>query len=174
MSHGPYIRAEVVHEDGEEAVYHVRSITINEPVLIDSAGTGLAIAVRPSGDVVSTQMLHEWGPWEYEGAPTSLAEDGATILWVRRVCKCGAEQARKITLEDRVPIGSSVRLTQDVERYPHFIAPEGMTGVVVDGGDPGLVAVRMDIRVPGAEEWNNEVHWYLPNGDDPKYDLEVV
>jgi hypothetical protein len=68
--------------------------------------------------------------------------------------------------------GTRVILKNDVERYPHFIAPKGATGTVVDVGDPQVFAVRMDDLVEGAEEWDNEVHWM--NDDDPTLDLEVL
>ncbi len=69
-------------------------------------------------------------------------------------------------------VGERVRLTQDVERYPHFIAPKGAEGVVVSEDD--VYAVKLDVFVPGAEEWENEVHWYRLNGDDPGLDIERV
>ena len=73
-------------------------------------------------------------------------------------------------------VGARVRLKHDVDRYPHFIAPKGAEGIVVnhDPHDPALVAVRLDEKVEGAEEWENEVHWYFPNGDDPTLDIEEV
>jgi hypothetical protein len=58
-------------------------------------------------------------------------------------------------------IGQRVRLTRDVERYPHFIADAGTPGTVVDIGSGrwGHIAVRMDLHIPGAETWDNEVMW---------------
>ena len=123
-----YLRIEVEHDDGVEAVYHVRKITLNESVAIQS-GIGGTLTIK-TPELVRVEM--------------------------------------------RIPVGTSVRFKHQVDRYPHFIAPKDMTGIVVDLGDPTLVAVKMDLRIPGAESWNNEVHWYLPNGDDPTYDLEVV
>jgi hypothetical protein len=72
----------------------------------------------------------------------------------------------------RPAIGSRVELVADVERYPHFIAPAGATGVVVDLGDPGIVlAVRLDEPLAGAEDWRNEVHWH--DGDAELNDMSV-
>jgi hypothetical protein len=72
----------------------------------------------------------------------------------------------------RFPAGSRVRLTQDVDRYPHFVARAGSTGTVVDLGDPQIVlAVRLDEPLAGAEEWHNEVHWLA--GDAELNDLSV-
>lgn len=65
------------------------------------------------------------------------------------------------------PIGARVTLRHAIDRYPHFIAPAGSTGTVVDIGDPNIYAVRMDETLPGAEDWSNEVHWILDTGDDP-------
>ncbi len=55
--------------------------------------------------------------------------------------------------------GTRVRLIHDVDRYPHFIAPEGATGTVVDIGDPMVFAVKLDVHIDGAEDWDNEIHW---------------
>lgn len=55
--------------------------------------------------------------------------------------------------------GTKVRLTRDVERYPHFTAEAGLTGTVTKF-DEEIVAVRLDDPVPGAEEWDNGIHWY--------------
>jgi hypothetical protein len=73
-------------------------------------------------------------------------------------------------------VGTRVRLRHDVWRYPHFIAPMGATGTVVGHEDsqPWTVAVRMDEHLDGAEDWDNEVHWYPTNGDDPLQDVEVL
>lgn len=80
--------------------------------------------------------------------------------------------------------GTRVRLTVDVDRYPHFVAPKGATGTVknpsrrgglpVHVGDPNIFAVCLDETLAGAEDWNNEVHWWLDNGDDPTADFEVI
>ena len=123
-----YLRIDVEHDDGIEAVYLVRRITINEPVAIQ---TGVGGSIR----ILSPELLRT---------------------------------------EKRIPVGTSVRFKHQVDRYPHFTAPKDMTGIVVDLGDPEMVAVKMDSVIPGAEYWNNEVHWYLQNGDDPIYDLEVL
>ncbi len=69
--------------------------------------------------------------------------------------------------------GDIVRLVHDVDRYPHFIAPGGALGIVTDC-DEDIVAVRLVDSLPGSEEWNNEVHWYPPNGDDPSQDIVHV
>lgn len=69
-------------------------------------------------------------------------------------CECGAAWLA-------LPAETLVRLKVDVDRYPHFIAPAGATGTVVDHGDSQMVlAVRLDEYLPGAEEWENEVQWY--------------
>jgi hypothetical protein len=63
---------------------------------------------------------------------------------------------------DALPVGTRVRLTREVERYPHFIAERGRAGVVVEA-TPDAVSVRLDEHLPGAEEWDNEVCWYGPD-----------
>lgn len=52
--------------------------------------------------------------------------------------------------------GDRVELSRDVERYPHFIAPEGSTGVLVQLDE---AVVRLDEDLEGAEEWDNKVLW---------------
>lgn len=56
-------------------------------------------------------------------------------------------------------VGDRVRLLRPVERYPHFIAPEGATGVVAHV-ETYAIHVRLDEPLAGAETWDNEVHWY--------------
>lgn len=71
-------------------------------------------------------------------------------------------------------VGERVRLKNDVERYPHFIARAGSVGTVTES-DEELVSVRLDLPLVGAEEWENEVHWYPRNCDDvPMDDIEVL
>jgi hypothetical protein len=69
--------------------------------------------------------------------------------------------------------GTRVRLIHDEDRYPHFIAPKGATGTVVDPHGMNL-AVRMDETVPGAEDWDNEVHWFDMDDFDPAEHVEVL
>jgi hypothetical protein len=70
--------------------------------------------------------------------------------------------------------GTVVRLTRDVERFPDFIAPAGMTGVIVRA-DCDTVAVRLFMWQRGAEEWDNEVEWYRDSMlGEASEDLEVL
>lgn len=62
-------------------------------------------------------------------------------------------------------VGARLVLRHELWRYPHFIVPEGATGTITHS-DEELVALRMDEVIPGAEEWDNEVHWYPRNCDD--------
>jgi hypothetical protein len=68
------------------------------------------------------------------------------------------EDPRIVALRRRFPEGSRVRLTADVERYPHFIARKGSEGVVSHNTDGGI-EVKLDDHLPGAEPWDNEVVW---------------
>lgn len=62
--------------------------------------------------------------------------------------------------------GDRVELVVDYDVYPHFIAPAGATGTVVDHGDDQIVlAVRLDEPLAGAEDWDNEVHWLDGNAE---------
>jgi len=71
-----------------------------------------------------------------------------------------------------VVVGQRVRLTVDVDRYPHFIARQGGRGTVTyyhEDDHGGIVAVQMDQPIthpdaqgvdhPAATEWNNEIQW---------------
>lgn len=71
-------------------------------------------------------------------------------------------------------VGSRVRFTETVERYPHFTVSAGSVGKVVDVGDPCIYAVRLDETLPGAEDWGNQVHWSLDAGEDPRDALESL
>lgn len=77
-------------------------------------------------------------------------------------------------------VGDRVRLKHYVDRYPWFIADAGAEGVVVDIGDPAIFAVKMDEPIPGAETWENEIHWMVEDTEDPGligsvvHDLEVI
>ncbi len=71
-------------------------------------------------------------------------------------------------------VGTRVRLIHDEDRYPHFIAPKGATGVVVETADNIDHAVRLDENLPGAEEWGNEVHWFDIDEFDPDDVVEVI
>lgn len=78
-------------------------------------------------------------------------------------------------VDDLPAAGTRVVLLRDVDRYPHFTAPKGSTGTVVDTGDPDMYAVRIDgPALPGAETWDNEVHWSLDAGDDPLSAVAVL
>lgn len=70
-------------------------------------------------------------------------------------------EAYTITAMNRVRVeeGMRVRLDRDVERFPHFTAPAGMTGTVTDITDNNI-SVRMDEHLPGAETWDNEIVWH--------------
>ncbi len=68
-------------------------------------------------------------------------------------------------------VGDRVRLRCDVVKYMDFIAPKGLTGTVtVSAADElcGYIAVVMDEPLPGAEPWDNEIHWRSGDQDDPE------
>jgi len=69
--------------------------------------------------------------------------------------------------------GDQVVLARTVERYPHFLAPAGLTGEVVIA-ELELISVRMDEHLPGAEAWENEIEWGEGLVDQADEDLEVV
>jgi len=52
-----------------------------------------------------------------------------------------------------------VELKRDVERFPHFIAKKGMKGTVILN-DNDTIAVKLDEKLIGCEEWDNCIEWY--------------
>ena len=73
-----------------------------------------------------------------------------------------------------IATGDKVRLTVDVERYPHFIARKGMTGIVLDthtSDYPSAIAVKLDQHLDGCEEWDNTLLW---QDEEREYFLKQV
>lgn len=100
------------------------------------------IAVRGGGDVAPDE------DWALSGALTRALPTG-TLL------PLGADGWPALKVGDRVV------LRRDVERFPHFIAPKGATGTVVDTPSHplGAYSVLLDQHLSGAESWDNEVVW---------------
>lgn len=65
---------------------------------------------------------------------------------------------RAVASEQLPAVGSRGRLRRSVDRFPHFVAQAGATGTVTEATD-SLIALRMDVPLPGAEPWDNEVCW---------------
>lgn len=61
--------------------------------------------------------------------------------------------------ESRNESGPRVVLVNDVERYPHGIAPRGLTGRVVYTSELEI-RVRLDAHLPWLDEWSNALAWY--------------
>ena len=51
--------------------------------------------------------------------------------------------------------GLRVRNHRCLARWPDFSLEPGHIGTIVRA-DPEMIAVRMDVHMPGAEQWNNE------------------
>ena len=71
-----------------------------------------------------------------------------------------------------VKVGTRWMLRRDVERYPHFIADEGMRGTVTDASDSS-VCLKMDEHLSGAEEWDNEVVWSSDDDESAEHSAFV-
>jgi hypothetical protein len=58
--------------------------------------------------------------------------------------------------------GYHFKLIRQVDRFPDFLTPTDLTGVVtiVDGSG---VWGRMDQHIAGAELWDNQIHWHTPD-----------
>ncbi len=158
----------------------------------------VAAAADPNADVWATDGRRRLGwrpmarnPKRKRGALVPLdkqIEHGVDLRGLRRnaVCPtCGATDAYKSPFSGRLEcrvcdavarrpkVGARVRLRQDVDRYPHFIAREGSTGVVSHSDDENFW-VKLDDHLDGAEEWDNEVQWFGDFLRDVNDDLEVV
>lgn len=59
---------------------------------------------------------------------------------------------------ETLTVGTRVRLTRDVERFPYFTASAGALGTVTTA-EADLFAVKLDEVIAAAEDWDNEVHW---------------
>lgn len=65
------------------------------------------------------------------------------------------------TRESDIAVGYRFTLFRQVERFPDFLVPSGLTGVVT-AVDASGVWGRMDQHIAGAEQWDNQVHWEEP------------
>lgn len=77
------------------------------------------------------------------------------------------------TKENTMQVGTRVRLLQDVDRYPHFIAPKGATGEVIEVDRLGNTIVQMHDYLKGADDWDNCI-WFGNGLGDPAEDLEII
>lgn len=65
------------------------------------------------------------------------------------------------TQESDIVPGYRFKLFRTVDRFPDLIAPANLSGVVTSVDDSGVLA-RMDQPIPGAEHWDNQIHWQSP------------
>lgn len=76
----------------------------------------------------------------------------------------------RVVLMDRPEVGKRVRLRNRVDRFPEFSVPAGVTGTIKEVTE-GLVSVKLDIPVSGAEDFDNCLHFYdATTYGDPKTD----
>ncbi len=61
------------------------------------------------------------------------------------------------TISNPVHVGYKFILIRPIDRFPDFVAPPGLTGIVSALAED--VWAKMDQPVCGAEAWNNEVYW---------------
>lgn len=54
--------------------------------------------------------------------------------------------------------GERWRLKANVERFPHFSAEAGRTGIIDEAGRD-LISLMLDEPLPGAETWDNCISW---------------
>jgi hypothetical protein len=82
----------------------------------------------------------------------TIAEQEAVKEWIAN---------NVTTQEGDIAAGYRFRLFQDVDRFPDFLAPIGMTGIVTAVDDGGVWG-RMDQHIAGSEHWDNQIHWQTP------------
>jgi hypothetical protein len=78
-----------------------------------------------------------------------LAQEEAVKEWIAN---------NVTTQQSAVARGYRFSLFRDVDRFPDFIVKAGLTGTVASADDNGVWA-GMDQPVPGAESWDNQIHW---------------
>jgi len=72
-------------------------------------------------------------------------------------------------------VGDRVALTRDVERFPSFVAYEGMRGTIkLMDAKAGVFSVEMDDHIDGCEEWENCIDWHDDMGDDWAHDVRPI
>lgn len=69
--------------------------------------------------------------------------------------------------DNRTPLlGTTVRLARDVERFPEFVAPEGLTGTVIENGSL-IIVVKMDKPWEGCPD-DRTIEWHKDlAGEEP-------
>ena len=65
------------------------------------------------------------------------------------------------TQESDIAVGYRFKLLSQVDRFPDFLTSTDLTGIVTAVDDKGVWA-RMDQHIPGADQWDNHVHWKTP------------
>ena len=62
-------------------------------------------------------------------------------------------------------VGQRIILAREIERFPHFAAPAGLRGTIVQASESSIGAM-MDNTIVGCEEWNNTIYWYQAGNDN--------
>jgi hypothetical protein len=70
------------------------------------------------------------------------------------------------TARTELPEGTRVRLTESVERFPHFRVGAGGLGTVTENDPANTLCVKMDDPIPGCEDWDNEIVWSQEDESD--------
>ena len=55
--------------------------------------------------------------------------------------------------------GYRFKLIRPVDRFSDFVASVGLTGTVEVISADGDIWATMDHHIPGAEHWDNQIHW---------------
>lgn len=102
-------------------------------------------------------FYHNARDWN-DGEGESLTVDGA--LSADEVVSIVLDHVQAWTkgVVEEFHVGDRVYCPLIVERFPHFVVQEGARGTVT-ATDDGDVWVKLDKKVDGCEEWNNELQW---------------
>ena len=79
----------------------------------------------------------------------TIAEQEAVNEWIAN---------NVTTQESDIAAGYRFRLFRQVDRFPDFHAPSGLTGIVTTVDDSGVWG-RIEQHIAGAEQWDNQIHW---------------
>jgi hypothetical protein len=143
---GEYHVSDLGIEDGEGPAPRANPAFSKAP--LGSGGRFDACVAKVSG---------KRGVYDPEGLCASIGRKKYGAKKMAAMAKAG----RRNPTDGKLPIydvGQRVALQADVERFPHFIAQEGSTGVVTES-TPDLLTVKMTHHLPGAEDWDNKIVW---------------
>ena len=106
-----------------------------------------------SEEALTDALCADLNAWAADGAPIPIA-------WALTQIELDRQRPPDAPRPD-LPVGTRVRLTEDIERYPHGVAREGALGTVTTTADTkgGLEGVTLDNPPDWLSEWDGELQW---------------